>query len=52
YLKPLPLGNLPRPVKLDAIVQEEAEVEGERTTDLVAASREADHEVFLLSKEG
>ncbi|GAU34819.1 hypothetical protein TSUD_394450 [Trifolium subterraneum] len=35
YLEPLPPGDLPRPAKLNAIIHEEAEVDGQRTTTLV-----------------
>ncbi|MCI41909.1 hypothetical protein A2U01_0063143, partial [Trifolium medium] len=36
YLEPLQPGDPPRPVELDAIIHKEAEVEDQRTTNLVA----------------
>ncbi|GAU49653.1 hypothetical protein TSUD_245600 [Trifolium subterraneum] len=37
YLEPLLQVDAPRPVELDPIIHEEAEVEGQRTTTLVAS---------------
>jgi hypothetical protein len=36
YLEPLPPGDPPRPAEVDAIINEEVEANGQRTTTLVS----------------